>query len=133
MKTGGVKEDGNYFTVKSEKEMYQRWINAKSKVPDIPVKTLKRQQQILLLKIIENELPEKEKQYLIDYFYNNLRVLEIAKKYGVHRSTASRGLKRGVATLRRYAKYISLDLYKIMEQNKGPKIHFTNNRIGRLG
>lgn len=47
-----------------------------------------------LAKIIENDLSEKQKAYLCLYFFDGLSMTDIAKKYGVNKSTVSRLIKK---------------------------------------
>ncbi|MGN0661325.1 MAG: sigma-70 family RNA polymerase sigma factor [Oscillospiraceae bacterium] len=47
-----------------------------------------------LVKIIENDLSEKQRTYLCLYFFDGLSMTDIAKKYGVNKSTVSRLIKK---------------------------------------
>lgn len=139
MKAYEIQEDANYFTIKSEKQLYQNWFREQFQdSPTISRKELKTQQKKMLLRIIQNELPDKQREYLILYFYHNMRVIDIARKFDVNKGTVSRELKQAVRTLRRFAKYISPELYDIVEAEPEIETHFVKgaskqNRRGRLG
>lgn len=109
-----------YFAIASERKMYQDWMISQNEIDSISVKDLKRERMLLLTKIVENELPERQKLYFKAYIYDGLRVKEIAEIYGVHKTTVSRMLKDACGTVRNFAKYLSIDFYKISEQSPLP-------------
>lgn len=52
------------------------------------------------LKLLINEvLTDKQKQYLVDYYFNGLKQYEIAEKYAVAPSTVCRGINGAKARL----------------------------------
>ena len=59
--------------------------------------------------LIKEVLPDKQRTYLIDYYFNGMKQNEIAKKYGVACSTVCRGINHAKAKLGIKAYW--LDLY----------------------
>lgn len=59
-------------------------------------------------KIIENELTEKQKEYITAYYINGEKQQAIADRYGVHNSTVSRVIKAGMRKLKKIGRYINL-------------------------
>ncbi len=47
-----------------------------------------------LHEIINDDLTKTQKQYIIKYYMNNMKIHEIALEYGVNKSTVSRTIKR---------------------------------------
>lgn len=62
-----------------------------------------------MMLLIKEVLPDKQRTYLIDYYFNGLKQNEIAKKYGVACSTVCRGIQHAKAKLGIKAYW--LDLY----------------------
>lgn len=58
-----------------------------------------------LRRVMEGELTEIERQTLTAYYFENLRVAEIARRRGVHRSTVHRAIRRAENRLRRFLQY----------------------------
>ena len=58
-----------------------------------------------LLRVMEEELTELQKQTLALYYFEELRPAEIARIQGVHRSSALRTLRRAEDRVRRFLKY----------------------------
>jgi len=58
-----------------------------------------------LLRVMEEELTEVERRTLTAYYFEDLRIAEIARRRGVHRSTVHRTLHRAEEKLRRFLKY----------------------------
>jgi len=58
-----------------------------------------------LLRVIEKELTEKQRQTLTAYYFDKLSPAEIARQQGVHRSTVLRTLHRAEARIRRFLTY----------------------------
>ena len=58
-----------------------------------------------ILRVMEQELTEKQRRYLSDYYFENLSPAKIARRYGVHRSTVMRTLCRAENRIRRYLTY----------------------------
>ncbi len=48
----------------------------------------------LLLKVIEEQLTETQKKYIVRYYYEGKTLAEIANEYSVEISTVSRTIKR---------------------------------------
>ncbi len=61
---------------------------------------LKRMQRV-----IREELTDLQRQTLLDYYYRQRTLTEIAQERGVNKSTVCRTLKRAEQRLRRYLKY----------------------------
>ena len=67
---------------------------------------LSRQVQLQRVqRVIREELTELQRETLLDYYFQELTIPEIAALRGVHKSTVSRTLKRAESKLRRYLKY----------------------------
>ena len=58
-----------------------------------------------ILRVMEKELTEKQRQTLKAYYFDELSPAEIARRQGVNRSTVSRSLRRAEERLRRYLTY----------------------------
>ena len=58
-----------------------------------------------MLRVMEEELTEKQRAYLAAYYFDELRPSQIARRYGVHRSTVMRTLLRAEDQLRRHLIY----------------------------
>lgn len=59
-------------------------------------------------KVIDNELTEKQKEYITAYYINGEKQQAIADRYGVHNSTVSRVIKAGMRKLKSIGRYINL-------------------------
>ena len=58
-----------------------------------------------ILRVMEQELTEKQRAYLKAYYFEELSPSRIAHRYGVHRSTVLRTLRRAENNLRRFLTY----------------------------
>lgn len=58
-----------------------------------------------MLRVMENELTDVQRETLMYYYFDELSPAQIARKRGVHRSTVTRNLRRAEARLRRYLRY----------------------------
>lgn len=58
-----------------------------------------------LLRVMANELTEKQRRAVEDYYLHGKRIPEMAREYGVNKSTVSRTLRRAMGKLRRFMKY----------------------------
>ena len=58
-----------------------------------------------MLRVMEQELTEKQRRTLMAYYFEELRPAEIARRQGVHRSTVIRTLQRAENRLRRHLTY----------------------------
>ena len=58
-----------------------------------------------MLRVMEQELTEKQKAYLSAYYFEELSPTQIARRYGIHRSTVTHTLRRAEDRLRRYLTY----------------------------
>jgi RNA polymerase sigma factor (sigma-70 family) len=54
--------------------------------------------------LIKNHLSEKQKNTLIDYYFNRLNQYELAKKYNVKQPTIHFHLKKGISRLKQLTK-----------------------------
>lgn len=67
---------------------------------------LPRQVQLKRVKrVIEGELTDKQRQVVMDYYFRQLTIPQIAQEQGVHKSSVSRLLKRAEHRLQKYLKY----------------------------
>ena len=57
--------------------------------------------------IIRDRLTDRQKTYLIAYFFDGLNVREIGELYGVNKSTVSRSIHRGMRRV--YRRLISIE------------------------
>lgn len=58
-----------------------------------------------ILRVMEEELTEKQRSYLSAYYFEELRPSQIARRYGVNRSTVIRTICRAEARIRRHLFY----------------------------
>lgn len=58
-----------------------------------------------ILRVMEEELTEKQRAYLSAYYFEELRPSQIARRYGVNRSTVIRTIRRAEARIRRHLFY----------------------------
>ena len=56
-------------------------------------------------RVMEQELTEKQKAYLSAYYFEELSPSQIARRYGIHRSTVLHTIRRAEDRLRRYLTY----------------------------
>ncbi len=59
-------------------------------------------------KIMENELTEKQREYITAYYIDGEKQQTIADRYGVHNSTVSRVIQAGMRKLKKIGRYINL-------------------------
>ncbi len=86
----------------NDKEMFQILKNnSKSEDNSSLIKLTKR----AIRKIIQDELTERQKEYIMLYYYNDMDMCEIAKMYGVNKSTISRTINRARMNILEYTKY----------------------------
>lgn len=58
-----------------------------------------------ILRVMEQELTQKQRDTLMAYYFEELSPAEIARQQGVHRSTVMRSLRRAEQRLRRHLFY----------------------------
>ena len=58
-----------------------------------------------ILRVMEQELTEKQRTYLRAYYFEELSPSGIARRYGVNTSTVTRTLRRAEDKLRRFLTY----------------------------
>lgn len=59
-------------------------------------------------KIMQNELTEKQREYITAYYIDGEKQQAIADRYGVHNSTVSRVIQAGMRKLKKIGRYIEL-------------------------
>lgn len=65
------------------------------------LKTVKK----ILYEIIHNDLSEKQREYILLYYFDRMKLIEIANTYNVNVSTVSRTIKRGEKVIYNLLKY----------------------------
>lgn len=55
--------------------------------------------------VLENELTAKQRRVLLGYYIEKKNMPQLAREYGVNKSTVCRTLQRAERRLRRYLKY----------------------------
>ena len=65
----------------------------------------KEVQRKRVMEVIRRELTTLQRQTLLAYYIEQLNIVQIAQRRGVHKSTVSRTLKRAEDRLRRYLRY----------------------------
>lgn len=71
--------------------------------------TEKRKKVIATInQIMENELTEKQREYITAYYINGEKQQAIADRYGVNNSTVSRTIQKGMRKLQKIGRYINL-------------------------
>lgn len=58
-----------------------------------------------LITIIENELTSRQHEFIIEYFFNKLKMAEIAEKYGVSVEAVSATIAAGKRRIYKFMKY----------------------------
>lgn len=58
-----------------------------------------------VLNVIENELTQKQREVITDYYFNEKTIPQIALERGIHKSSVCRCLQRAEAQLRKRLKY----------------------------
>lgn len=58
-----------------------------------------------ILRVMEQELTEKQREYLFAYYFDEHSPSQIARRFGVNRSTVMRTLKRAETRIRRHLIY----------------------------
>ena len=56
-------------------------------------------------RVIREELTEVERETLTAFYFQEMKIIDIAKEQGVNKSTVSRNLRRAEEKLRRFLKY----------------------------
>lgn len=64
-----------------------------------------KQQMERVRQVIANELTPCQREVLFAFYFQEQNIAEIAKEWGVHKSTVSRTLHRAENKLRKYLKY----------------------------
>lgn len=74
---------------------------------DIPVHDSSDQETQLqrLQQVLRQELTDLQRQTLMQYYFHNQSISQIAQDRGVHKSTVSRTLKRAESRLRQFLQY----------------------------
>ena len=75
--------------------------NTLSDVPELPQEVQIRRLQ----RIMEAELTEKQRAYLSARYFDRQTPSQIARRFGIHRSTVTKTLLRAEARLRRFLIY----------------------------
>lgn len=65
----------------------------------------KEVQRKRVMEVIRQELTEIQRETLLAYYIEELNIVQIAQRRGVHKSTVCRTLKRAESRLRRYLRY----------------------------
>lgn len=58
-----------------------------------------------LKKVIEEQLTTRQKQYIMLYYYEDVDMVQIAKQFGVNKSTVSRTINFAKQNIYKYMKY----------------------------
>ena len=58
-----------------------------------------------ILRVMEQELTEKQRAYLYAYYFEEQSPSQIGRRYGVHRSTVTHTLRRAEERIRRFLTY----------------------------
>ena len=58
-----------------------------------------------LRRIIREELSQPQREVVVAYYFQNKRIPQIAREWGVNKSSVSRLLKRAEKSLQKYLKY----------------------------
>ena len=58
-----------------------------------------------VLQVIQQELTPLQRETLLAYYIEELNIIQIGQRRGVHKSTVSRTLKRAETRLRRFLRY----------------------------
>lgn len=61
--------------------------------------------KLALLRALQEDITEKQRQYLLLYYGEGLNMVQIGEKMGVDKSTVSRTIQRGESRLRRCLRY----------------------------
>ena len=65
----------------------------------------KEVQRKRVMEVIRRELTALQRETLLAYYIEELNIIQIAQRRGVHKSTVSRTLKRAEERLRKYLRY----------------------------
>lgn len=93
IRTSALENDWEMFNLIKQNENGE----GNSEIKKIAIKALK--------KVIEEQLTTRQKQYLVLYYYNNVDMVQIAKQFGVNKSTVSRTINRARQKIYKYMKY----------------------------
>lgn len=66
-----------------------------------------RTEKTILMRIIQEQLTDKQREYLIEFFVNEKSQCEIAKERGLNKSTVSVGINRALDNIHKYLKYVN--------------------------
>ena len=58
-----------------------------------------------ILRVMDQELTQKQRAYLYAYYFDEQFISQIARRYGVHRSTVMHTLRRAEDRIRRFLTY----------------------------
>ena len=59
----------------------------------------------ILRKVVDEQLSERQKQYVMLYYYKRMKITQIAQMFGVNKSTVSRTINRARQNIKRYMQY----------------------------
>ena len=65
----------------------------------------KEVQRRRVMQVIQKELTPLQRETLLAYYIEELNIVQIAQRRGVHKSTVCRTLKRAEGKLRRFLRY----------------------------
>lgn len=82
---------------------YKAWLNAGGGDNREEIEKLKRALPIIL----DEYISAKQKKYIMAYYVDRLKIVEIAERYGVNKSTVSRTIQRGINTIYQYLRFAS--------------------------
>lgn len=88
----------------------------------------------ILLDYYKNLLSDKQKEYLLEHFEEDLSLSEIGKKHNISRQAAYDNIKRGIKTLREYEEKIGF--YKrdteLLSELEELKENFTKGKLEKI-
>lgn len=90
------------YEIESNKAAFRQWLTQDTNVPDLEYDRMKS----TVAMAIREELSPKQQEYLTMYYFDKLTMDEIAKVYGVNKSTVCRTINRAenrIAKVMRYA------------------------------
>lgn len=85
---------------------YKKWTESKNSENEEHISEWDRLKKALPI-ILEEACSEKQRLYIVEYFVNGKNINEIAKTYGVCKSTVSRQIHKGLSNMHGYLRCIS--------------------------
>ena len=109
-----MKNSRTTYEIALDNAAFKKFLTASVEKPDKDIQWASK----CLVKIIDNELKPKQKEFLLEYYVGNKKLEQIALENEINISTVSRAIKKARQTIANRLQYVSPRFMKIMEEYK---------------